>query len=67
MWAKPDNCDVTGHDSFYGLQRMMLRRMVTDGEIFTMMVSTGEYLPYRSSLWRPTPWRRGSPARRTFG
>ncbi len=50
VWAKPDNCDVTGHDSFYGLQRMMLRRMVTDGEIFTMMVATGEYLPLQVQL-----------------
>ncbi len=50
VWAKPSNCDITGHDSFYGLQRMMLRRMITDGEIFTVLVSSGDFLPLQVQL-----------------
>ncbi|MCF4114693.1 MULTISPECIES: phage portal protein [Dethiosulfovibrio] len=39
VWAKPKNCDITGHDGFYGLQRMMVRRMVTDGEIYPILTA----------------------------
>ena len=37
-WTKPDNCDVTGQQSFYEMESMLLRRQIYDGEIFVKKV-----------------------------
>lgn len=37
-WTKPDNCDVTGQQSFYEMESMLLRRQNYDGEIFVKKV-----------------------------
>jgi len=38
LWKRwqEKQADITGHDTFYGLQQMALRRFVVDGEIFLM-------------------------------
>lgn len=38
IWTRPENCDITGQQSFYELQAMLLRRQVYDGEIFVKKV-----------------------------
>jgi len=48
IWTMPENCDVTGHQSFYELQEMVLIRRVYDGEIFALPTMTDDktaYLP----------------------
>ncbi len=35
-WAQSE-CDVSGHDSFYELQELVLRRLIVDGEIFVLL------------------------------
>jgi len=37
-WVKPKLCDITGHNSFYELQALVLRRMIVDGEMFVYPV-----------------------------
>lgn len=37
-WTKPKNCDVTGQQSFYEIEAMLLRRQIYDGEIFVKKV-----------------------------
>jgi len=37
-WARPENCDITGQQSFYELQAMLLRRKIVDGEILVKKV-----------------------------
>ena len=37
-WVKPGNCDVTGQQSFYEMESMLLRRQIYDGEIFVKKV-----------------------------
>lgn len=39
QWAKARNCDISGQQSFYELQAMILRRRVVDGEIFVHKVA----------------------------
>jgi lambda family phage portal protein len=41
-WAKASNCDISGQQSFYELQAMILRRRVVDGEIFIHKVTPRE-------------------------
>jgi len=53
VWSRAENCDITGGDSFYGLQRMLIRRMVCDGEIFALTSSAGEFLPLSVQLVEP--------------
>lgn len=33
QWCRPENCDITGNQTFYEMQRMLLRRKIVDGEI----------------------------------
>ena len=37
-WTRPENCDVTGQQSFYELQAMILRRQIYDGEIMVKKI-----------------------------
>ncbi|MBQ4361221.1 MAG: phage portal protein, partial [Proteobacteria bacterium] len=37
-WAKPERCDITGQQSFYEMEAMLLRRQIFDGEIFVKKV-----------------------------
>ena len=37
-WTRPENCDVTGQQSFPELQALLLRRKVVDGDIFVKKV-----------------------------
>ena len=37
-WTKPENCDVTGQQTFYEMESMLLRRQIYDGEIFVKKV-----------------------------
>ncbi len=37
-WTKAGNCDITGQQSFYELESMLLRRQIYDGEIFVKKV-----------------------------
>lgn len=38
-WCQPAQCDVTGQQSFYEMQRMILRRKIVDGEILCKLVT----------------------------
>lgn len=38
-WCRPGHCDVTGQQSFYEMQRMILRRKIVDGEILCKLVT----------------------------
>jgi len=52
-WAMPENCDITGHQSFYEQQEMVLTRRVYDGEIFvlpTMTADKSAYLPLQLQI-----------------
>lgn len=37
-WTNPNNCDITGQQTFYEMQAMLLRRKIVDGEIFVKKV-----------------------------
>ena len=37
-WTRPENCDITGQQTFEEMQAMLLRRKVVDGEIFVKKV-----------------------------
>lgn len=37
-WVKQENCDITGQQSFYEIQALLLRRKVVDGESLVRMV-----------------------------
>ena len=37
-WVSKDNCDITGQQSFYEMQAMLLRRKIVDGEILVKKV-----------------------------
>lgn len=37
-WTRPENCDITGQQTFEELQAMLLRRQIVDGEIFVKKV-----------------------------
>ncbi|MDF2631426.1 MAG: phage portal protein lambda family [Caproiciproducens sp.] len=55
-WAMPENCDITGHQSFYELQTMALTRRIYDGEIFAlpiMMKDKALFLPLQLQLIEP--------------
>ena len=49
-WAKASNCDITAHDSIYGLQRMIVRRLITDGEIYPVLVYDGDFIKFELQL-----------------
>ena len=38
QWIQPEHCDVTGQQSFYEIQAMLLRRQIYDGEILVKKV-----------------------------
>lgn len=38
-WIRPENCDITGQQTFYEMQRMALRRKIIDGEAFIKKVT----------------------------
>lgn len=52
-WSRRGVCDITGHDSIYGLQKIVLRHLWTDGECLVRRVyvnpESGE-LPLRIQL-----------------
>lgn len=37
-WVRKDNCDITGQQTFYEMQSMLLRRKIVDGEILVKKV-----------------------------
>ena len=37
-WTRPENCDLTGQQTFEEMQAMLLRRKIVDGEIFVKKV-----------------------------
>ncbi len=39
QWTQPENCDITGQQTFYEMQQMALRRKIVDGEAFVKKVS----------------------------
>lgn len=39
LWTRPENCDITGQQTFYEMQRMVLRRKIIDGEIFVKKIT----------------------------
>lgn len=39
IWARAENCDITGFSTFYELQEIMLRRRIVDGEVFCKKVT----------------------------
>ena len=41
-WTKKENCDITGCSTFYKLQKMFVRRMHVDGEVFCLFAQRGE-------------------------
>ena len=41
-WARARNCDVTGHQSFYEMQAMAIRRLVVDGGIIFLKTYTND-------------------------
>lgn len=41
-WCRSDNCDITGQQNFYELQRMILRRKMVDGEILVKKVMSSK-------------------------
>lgn len=38
-WTRPENCDITGQQTFYEMQQMVLRRKIVDGEAFVKKIS----------------------------
>lgn len=46
-WTRPENCDITGQQSFEEMQSMLLRRKIVDGEIFVKkIVQKGRRFPF---------------------
>lgn len=39
-WVKHKNCDISGQNTFYELQSLLLRRRIIDGEVFVRLVTT---------------------------
>ena len=37
-WTRPENCDITGQQTFEEMQAMLLRRKIVDGEILVKKV-----------------------------
>lgn len=41
-WTRPENCDLTGQQTFYEMQAMLLRRKIVDGEILVKKVAASQ-------------------------
>jgi lambda family phage portal protein len=54
-WCMPENCDITGHQSFAELQAMALRRRIVDGEVLTAKVwdKSAGLIPFRLQMLEP--------------
>ncbi len=47
-WCWPQNCDITGQQSFHEMQAMAIRRILVDGGIFFVKVYTSDgIVPFR--------------------
>ncbi len=53
-WTKPENCDITGQQSFYELEAMLMRRQIYDGEIFVRKVTDrSAFVPIKLQVIKP--------------
>lgn len=53
-WARPENCDITGQQTFYEMQAMALRRKIVDGESFVKKVTApGKDIPFELQFISP--------------
>lgn len=51
LWCRPENCDITGQQTFYEMQAMLLRRKIVDGEIFLKKVTDkNAAIPFKLQL-----------------
>ncbi|AIF52009.1 phage portal protein [Pelosinus sp. UFO1] len=53
IWAKPQNCDITGQSDFYELQSLAIRRWCYDGEAFFNKTSEKAKIPFQLQMMEP--------------
>lgn len=46
-WQRPENCDITGSQSFLEMCNMVVRRLVVDGGILFVKVNDGPHVPFQ--------------------